>query len=104
MLDSYPTHTFQKPKPYPLLEMTLYINEIFSINYHKIVEQGQANSQPKETVDSQGQTITELKAKVAKLVGPLQPACPPQPNKCCKLLQELLHQPQPQPQARAKGL
>ena len=77
MLDSYQNQTVQKPKQFPMLEMTTYINELFSINHHKIVDQGQTISQLKKIVDAQCQTIIELKSKVAKLVGPLQAACPP---------------------------
>ena len=86
MWDSHPNQTAEKPNQsvYPLLEMTKYINELFSVNQQKIIDQSQTISQLKKlscalqkSVDAQGQTITELKSKVVRLVGPLQPGCPP---------------------------
>ena len=69
MFDAYPNLEQLGAKPYPLLQITTYINEMFSIDHSKIVEQGQAISKVKETVEANGQAIIELKAKVPKLVG-----------------------------------
>ena len=67
----------QNGQPYPLLQMIRYINEMLSIKHSKIVEQGQEIPKLKETVEANGQTIIELKAKVAKLVGSTPPTSPP---------------------------
>ena len=88
LLDAYPTLEQpamasqsgvddQNGQPYPLLQMIRYINEMFSINHSKIVEQGQTISKLKAIVEANGHTIFELKAEVANLVGPTPPASPP---------------------------
>ena len=66
MLDAYPNLEQHAAKPYPLLQMIGYINEMLPIIHSEIVELGQAISKLKEAVEANGQTIIELKAKVAK--------------------------------------
>ena len=89
LLDAYPSYA-PAAKPFLLLQMIRYTDEMLSVNHSKSVEQGRTISKHKETVEANGQTIStsrtveangqtiiELKAKVAKRVGPLQPSCPP---------------------------